>query len=219
MSEPLYDRDGMARMIRTFFIEHKKQATRRGYKPNPRHDNWENWLKAADACIANRANPKDWVDASFELSPQTVFANQLAGPAAVARWREFTQRTASGIIQTESSNFHKVVETDAPAKSSPEEVLEETDLMESIKAELVLAHMLMLQISGSAKAVENEPVLLDQWVTIRPHIRVAIAGKAGLGAVVRKFKTEAEKFYSVHPDHVACLKTINYDVATYLNAL
>jgi hypothetical protein len=211
MTAPLYDRDGMARMIRTFFIEHKSSG--RKYKPNPRHDNWENWLKAADACIAAGANPKDWVDASFAMAPATVFANQLGGAAALARWRSFTNKEPNPLTEV------RVPEEIAEQAQQPvANVISDSELMEDTKAEILTVLLWFKNLTGNANPATNRETMLNQFnaTILRPHIRVALAGKAGMIDVVVKFREDAIHFLSTRPHHMQCLLDLQYDMKTYL---
>ncbi len=210
MSAPLYDRTGMARMIRTFFIEHKSVGTKK-YKPNTRHDNEENWLRAADACIAAGANPMDWVDASFALAPLTVFANQLGGPAALARWKNHTQKP--------------VVDDSASLREPPEayelrpDIISTSSVMEDTKAEILAVMFWFRALTGNPDPARNHACMLDPFnaQTLRPHIRVALAGKHGLPDVVLKYREAAKDFLSTRPNHLECLISLGYDMMTYLN--
>lgn len=216
MNEPLYDREGMARMIRMFFIQGKTTKTAGGkYRPNPRHDTLENWLRAADACIANRANPQDWVDASFALCPATLFANQLGGPAAAQRWREHMNRGSGSMLRPVEPPRSPAVST--PKSSSANLSVLNTKLLDEIKDELFLAHQLMSQKTGSPYALDNREMLNDSFTSIRPHVRVAIAGRAGMTDILVKFHKEALDFFSRHPQHVECFLTLGYNMRKYLN--
>lgn len=209
MKEPLYDREGMARMIRTYFIEHKtKLSPCARYRPNPRHDTQENWLKAADVCIANSANPADWVAASFAFTTSTVFANQLSGPSAISRWKEFVGK---GTPRKADTTFVY------PKPATQQALLEDSQLMTDIKDELILAHVLLKQATGSPYAKDNHTFLADRFTSIRPHIRVSIAGRAGMQDIVIKFRDMAKTFLSGRPQHVQCLISLGYDIRTYLN--
>jgi hypothetical protein len=215
MKEPLYDRAGMARMIRTFFIERKTEITpSKKYRPNPRHDNWDNWEKAADACIAAGANPRDWVDASFNLAPATLFANQLAGPAALARWKSHTNAE-----KVESSMpLDQEVENDPGEYRGPVcELYADTVLMDEIRVEIGVVLMYFQTLTGDSNPANNSAALENEFSFIRPHIRVALAGKQGMWGVVRKFKDAASRFLSNHPAHMTCLIQLEYDMPTYLN--
>ncbi len=218
MKEPLYDREGMARMIRTYFIEHKtKLSPCARYRPNPRHDTQENWLKAADVCIANSANPADWVAASFALSKGTLFANQLAGPSAIGRWKEFVGRGVDPVSRQMEAKIEANQTKEERVTPRLVGVIEDSQLMIDIKNEFILAHVLLHQATGSAYAKDNHKFLADRYTSIRPHIRVAIAGRAGMQDIVIKFRDMAAYFLKDRPHHTECLTILGYDMRTYLN--
>lgn len=213
MSQFSYDREGTARMIRTYFIEHKKAETvSRKYKPNPRHDNWDNWLVAADACIAAGANPRDWVDASFHLSRSSVFANQLGGPAALRKWQEYRNP--------------RPVETAVPVNAGPDETAPativdygNTVLRDDIDSEFDTAFCMFMGLTGSDDPKNNRAVLENRFSTLSSYVRVSIAGSAGMWDIVKQFKPQALDFLSTHPEHVQTLHDLGYPVKDYLNAV
>ncbi len=197
MTEPLYTREGTATLIRNAYRERMTAfhaSTGRSYYPNPRHDTKENWLKAADRCIEAQSNPQDFVDAAFAMykNPQGPFASQLCGSSAV-RW--------------------------AQAYAANKVVLDETVtvLEEEIKYEFVLAHQLLQDHTGFPEAWRNLKTMSDEFASIRPFIRVAMAGRDDMRTVVKKFAKAAEDFLRYRPQHVAVLNKLGYDILKYLN--
>jgi hypothetical protein len=211
MKDQLYDREGAAGIIRIMFVE-KKKGLLGGvtYTPNPRHDTRENWLRAADNCLRLNANPRDFVDAAFALCPAVggPFANQLVGASAESWYRTYT-----GDRVKRSTGVY-----DLPEDKETPDMMSASVLCHQVKREIELAHILMMQITGSPDAWMSWKVLMDHWTSIAPYIRVAIAGKARLVSIVKKFAPQATEYLSTRPGHVQALQYLGYDINAYLNA-
>jgi hypothetical protein len=215
MSEqPMYDRDGTMRMIRMCFYEQQRQRMQgvRKYNKNSRHDNEDNWYRAADACLAAKANPQDWVQAAFLYSKsKTMFANTLHGPAAAAWYREY-QRSRTG-------NAERAAQAVQARVANPEALLfVDTVVGDLLSDQIELAVILMQQRAELPERWTYEASLMDPYLSIPSYIRVAIAGRWGRPDIVARWAQEAREFFSTHPDHCETLCLMGFNVKEYLNA-
>jgi len=215
MSEkPMYDREGTARMIRMCFVEQQRQRAQGVRKPykNSRHDNMENWLKAADSCLEAKANPIDWVTAAFLYCKlKTVFANILHGAAAKAWYKEY-ERSRTGNAERAAKAVR--ARTDNPNTTMPVD----TVVGDLLSDEIDLAVILMKQRSELPEHWSYDTTLMDPYVSIPPYIRVAIAGRWGFRHIVEQWTPQAREFFSTHPAHFDTLRLMGFDVKEYLDA-
>ena len=212
--QPMYDREGTMRMIRMCFVEQQRlrsEGVRKPYK-NSRHDNEENWYRAADACIAAKANPIDWVTAAFlYCRTKTAFANTLAGPAAAAWYREY-QRSRTGNAE------HAARAAQARAANPGTVAIVETVVGDLLSDQIELAVILMKQRSELPEHWSYEATLLDPYTSIPAYIRVAIAGRWGQPHIVAHWAKAAREFFSTHPAHFETLCLMGFNVKEYLHA-
>ena len=60
--------DDLGLVLRELFIKHKSQQLGKKYRPSPKLDKRENWVKAAVKCESLCANPQDFVECMFKYS-------------------------------------------------------------------------------------------------------------------------------------------------------
>ena len=212
--QPMYDREGTARMIRTCYFEQQNRVAgkvgKKGYK-NSRHDNMENWLKAADSCLEEKANPIDWVAAAFMYCRHTMFATAMNGPAAKAWYKEY-QRSRTGNAERAARAEQRLVEN---PQACP---FVETVLGDFISDQIDLAVILMKQRRELDEHWDPMVTLNDPYTCIEPHIRVALAGRWGKLDIVKNWAQQAREFFSTHPAHFETLRLMGFDVKQYLDA-
>ena len=212
--QPMYDREGTARMIRMCFTEQQRLRAEGVRKPsrNSRHDNMENWLRAADSCLEAKANPIDWVTAAFMYCrTKTAFANALAGPAAKAWYNEY-QRSRTGNAE------HAARAAKTRADNPGRVVIVETVVGDLISDQIDLAVILMKQRLDMPEHWSYDATLLDPYQCIPAYIRVAIAGRWGHLNIVARWAQEAREFFSTHPAHLETLELMGFNVRQYLHA-
>lgn len=206
--EPLYTREGVATLLRQFYWEKMSAVLRqvgREYKPNPRHDSKEQWLRNADNCLSVNANPHDFVEAVFALSPGKYhpMAKDLAGIFAKNYYLDW-KRTNSE-LETRGTTFSAM-----QGKSG---------LEEDIKFRMVQVCRIMFDQTGFTEPWRNVRFMMDDWCLLRdwPDIRVALAGKHNMRECVRKYAPAAREYLQSRPYHVEVYRKLGYDLTAYLN--
>ncbi len=153
----------------------------------------------------------DYVAAAFQYCRGTLWSSCLVGGAAQAWYREYA-RSRTGNAER-AVNLNKSLHN-----LSPEEVQSvDTIVGDGLSDQIDLAGVLMKQRNELPEHWSYESTLMDDFVSIPAHVRVAIAGRAKMWAVVKRWMPEAKEFLLTHPAHTETLRLMGFDVLKYLN--
>lgn len=173
--------------------------------PNPRHDTKEQWLRNADNCLLVKANPFNFVEAVFAMSPGRYhpLAKDLGGITA----RDYYADWLRANTQSETQG------------TTLEAMQGRTALEEDIKFRMVQVCRIMFDQTGFTEPWRNVRFMMDDWCLLRdwPDIRVALAGKNDMKECVKKYAASAREYLSSRPHHVEVYHKLGYDLTTYLN--
>ena len=191
-------------MIRIEFKRRKEEITRRGYKPNPRHDKWDNWLQAADNCIKIGADPLRFVEACFSACtlPSGPFANQLGGPGA-ERWFYSVYPSKFNRVEENSNEF---------STADDKETLFAADDM--VNYELKAAIILLIRLSGTKNQAYWQPFLVNTMTPISAHIRIALG--YWMPDVAKLYGDEALGVLTVNPELFRALRNAGCDLTEFI---
>jgi len=114
MSDISPETENVAIEIRKQFRAAKAQQAGRPYRPGARWDTEELWHRAAEACIAAKADPASWVQSAFLYNkvPGGPFPNQLSGRAA-ANWYQQAKTVILGDGMSDQVDLMEGAVTDA----------------------------------------------------------------------------------------------------------
>lgn len=194
MAKPQFDQEGVARIIRMEYKRWRELRTGRKYSPNPRHDKTENWLAAADNCIALGADPVEFVAACFEQCTATggPFANQLCGPGARNWWHAANPQKSADDAYV----------LDEPTDSEFDRLL---------KFEFEQAITILYRLTKTAETHRWRDAILSFMTPIAPCVRVSLG--FNMPGVIEQWGEKAYEEISTNPRLFNGLKKLGFDLS------